>query len=70
MRGFFVSLFEEEIQLARRGIPIHLGIPARLLARIKPLDQALILVWREITDSVLDLLDPIHTQSLAPWPGA
>ena len=63
---FIPGFLEQKVQLAGGGIPIHLLVPAGLLACLEPLDEALVLFWRQAVDGSFDLLNPIHTWSLAP----
>ena len=66
LRRLTLGLVKQEIKLARRGIRIRLLIPARLLTGTEPLHKALVFFWRQPADSGFDLLNAVHTGSLAP----
>lgn len=63
LRRFALRFLKQKIQLAGRGIFVHLVIPAGLLTRAEPLDQALVFFWRQVLDCYFDFLNPIHTRS-------
>src|ERR1700680_1614253 len=65
LRRLTLGLFKQEIKLAARRICIHLLIPARLLTGTEPLHQALVFFGRQAADSGFDLLNAVHTGSLA-----